>query len=166
MAANPRETPAADELACQKKIFQIKLYVARAGTFRFSRRLTLSPSLLFGTSCLPEFEESSPVKDNRVHWKKRQKQIERLKAKHGADRSLIREFPDLKVEQRTAPCSNVMRGSTARRPRPAGMKQFPVGHSHKQGLELITPGTDCNGWEAKRPKWAVGASFASYRVRL
>jgi hypothetical protein len=106
--------------------------------------------LLFGTSCLPEFEESSPVKDNRVHWKKRQKQIERLKAKHGADRSLIREFPDLKVEQRTAPCSNGMWGSTARRPRPAGMKQFPVGHSHKQGLELITPGTDLQWMGGKK----------------
>jgi len=85
-----------------------------------------------------------------VHWKKRQKQIERLKARHGADRSLIREFPDLKVEQRTAPCSNGMRGSTARRPRPPGVKQFPVGHSHKQGLELITPGTDLQWMGGKK----------------
>ena len=85
-----------------------------------------------------------------MHWKKRQKQIERLKARHGADRSLIREFPDLKVEQRTAPCSNGMRGSTARRPHAAGMKQFPVGHSHKQGLELITPGTDLQWMGGKK----------------
>src|SRR5215471_2191452 len=95
-------------------------------------------------------QKASTVKDERVHWKKRQKQIERLKARHGADRSLIREFPDLKVEQRTGPCSNVMRGSTARRPRPAGMKQFPVGHSHKQGLELITPGTDLQWMGGKK----------------
>ena len=97
------------------------------------RGLLHSCCLPFGTSCLPEVQEAAIVEDNRVHWKKRQKQIERLKARHGADRSLIREFPDLKVEQRTAPCSNGMRGSTASRPRPAGMKQFPVGHSHKQG---------------------------------
>jgi len=95
-------------------------------------------------------QKASTVEDNRVHWKKRQKQIERLKARHGADRSLIRKFPDLKVEQHTAPCSNGMRGSTARRPRPPGMKQFPVGHSHKQGLELITPGTDLQWMGGKK----------------
>jgi hypothetical protein len=106
--------------------------------------------LPFGTSCLPEVQEAATVKDDRVHWKKRQKEIERLKARHGADRSLVREFPDLKVEQRTAPCSNVIRGGTARRPRPAGMKQFPVGHSHKQGLELITPGMDLQWMGGKK----------------
>jgi hypothetical protein len=100
--------------------------------------------------CAYLIQKASTVEDNRVHWKKRQKQIARLKARHGADRSLIREFPDLKVEQRTAPCSNGMRGSTARRPRPAGMKQFPVGHSHKQGLELITPGTDLQWMGGKK----------------
>jgi len=46
-----------------------------------------------------------------VHWKKRQKQIQHLQAKHGNDRSLVRELPDLKVEQRTAPCSNGMRAA-------------------------------------------------------
>jgi hypothetical protein len=85
-----------------------------------------------------------------VHWKKRQKEIQRLKAKHGQDRSLIRKFPDLKVEQRTAPCSNGMRGSTARRAQPPGIKRFPVGHSHKQGLELITPGMDLQWMGGKK----------------
>jgi hypothetical protein len=46
-----------------------------------------------------------PLKEVRMHWKKRQKQIQYLQAKHGCDRSLAREFPDLKVEQLTAPCS-------------------------------------------------------------
>ena len=87
-----------------------------------------------------------------MHWKKRQKEIQRLQAKHGKDRSLIRQFPDLKVEQRTAPCSNGMRGSTARRVPPPGMKQFPVGHRHKQGLELITPGTDLQWMGGKKPR--------------
>jgi hypothetical protein len=85
-----------------------------------------------------------------VNWKKRWKQIERLRAKHGNDRSRAREFPDLTVEQRPAPCSNGMRGSTARRAQPPGMKQFPVGHSHKQGLELITPGTDLQWMGGKK----------------
>jgi hypothetical protein len=89
--------------------------------------------------------------ESRVHWrKKRQKEIERLLAKHGKDRSLARQFPDLKVEQRTAPCSNGMRGGTPRRAQPPGMKQFPVGHSHKQGLELITPGTDLQWMGGKK----------------
>ena len=85
-----------------------------------------------------------------MHWKKRQKEIQRLREKHGADRSLARQFPDLKVEQRTAPCTNGMRGSTARRAQPPDMKQFPVGHSHKQGLELITPGTDLQWMGGKK----------------
>jgi len=54
------------------------------------------------------------------------------------------------VEQRTAPCSNGMGGSTARRIQPVGMKQFPVGHSHKQGLELITPGMDLQWMGGKK----------------
>jgi hypothetical protein len=86
-----------------------------------------------------------------MHWKKRQKQIQYLQAKHGNDRSLAREFPDLKVEQRTAPCSNGVRGRTARRVLPPGMKQFPVGHCHKQGYELIIPGTDLQWMGGKKP---------------
>jgi hypothetical protein len=86
-----------------------------------------------------------------MQWKKRQKEIERLRAKHGSDRSLARDFPTLKSDQRPPPCSNGMRGSTPRRSRPAGMKQFPVGHSHKQGLELITPGMDLQWMGGKKP---------------
>jgi hypothetical protein len=88
--------------------------------------------------------------ESRVRWKKRQKEIQRLLAKHGKDRSLARELPDLEVEQRTAPCSNGMRGSTARRLQPPGTKRFPVGHSHKQGLELITPGMDLQWMGGKK----------------
>jgi hypothetical protein len=85
-----------------------------------------------------------------VDWKKRQKEIQRLREKHGQTRRLARQFPDLKVEQRTAPCTNGMRGSTARRAQAPGMKQFPIGHSHKQGLELITPGTDLQWMGGKK----------------
>jgi hypothetical protein len=96
------------------------------------------------------FRIPSMLRTRRVHWKKRQKQIQYLQLKHGNDRSLAREFPDLKVEQRTAPCPNGMRGSTARRVLPPGMKQFPVGHCHKQGLELIIPGTDLQWMGGKK----------------
>ena len=102
----------------------------------------LAPTSSFGVT--------QPPRTAGVHWKKRQKEIQRLREKHGANRSLARQFPDLKVEQRTAPCTNGMRGSTARRARPPGMKQFPVGHCHKQGLELITPGTDLQWMGGKK----------------
>ena len=42
-------------------------------------------------------------------------------------------------------------GRTARRVLPPGMKQFPVGHSHKQGYELIIPGTDFQWMGGKKP---------------
>lgn len=41
-----------------------------------------------------------------MKWKKRLKQIEALRAKHGSDRSLARSFPDLSVEKRTSPTSD------------------------------------------------------------
>ena len=45
-----------------------------------------------------------------------------------------------------------MRGVTARRVLPPGMKQFPVGHCHKQGYELIMPGTDLQWMGGKKPR--------------
>lgn len=82
-------------------------------------------------------------------WKAVSNELARLRSLHGADRSLVRRFPDLSVEQRTSPCSNSFSGSTARRPDlPPDAKQFPIGHSHKQGLMLITPETD--------PQWMGG----------
>jgi hypothetical protein len=121
----------------------------------FARQQSLAKEMLACRSpplCLPKLLYlPSPPGRRGVNWKKRRKQIQRLYARYGKDRSLVREFPDLKVEQRTAPCTNGMRGSTARRVQPPGMKQFPVGHSHKQGLELITPGTDPQWMGGKKP---------------
>jgi hypothetical protein len=70
-----------------------------------------------------------------MHWKKRQKQIQYLQAKRGNDRT----------------CSNGMRGRTARRVLPPGMKQFLIGHCHKQGYELIIPGTGLQWMGGKKP---------------
>jgi hypothetical protein len=54
---------------------------------------------LFGTQWLSKHSDS-PGKQNVLE--EAQKQIQYLQAKHGNDRSLAREFPDLKIEQRTA----------------------------------------------------------------
>ncbi len=43
-----------------------------------------------------------------MKWKKRLKELQALRAKHGRDRSLVRKFPDLSVEQRTSPTSDRM----------------------------------------------------------
>ena len=43
-----------------------------------------------------------------MKWKKRLKELQALRAKHGRDRSLVRKFPDLSVEQRTPPTSDRM----------------------------------------------------------
>ena len=44
-----------------------------------------------------------------------------------------------------------MRGVTARRVLSPGMKQFPVGHCHQQGYELIIPSTDLQWMGGKKP---------------
>ena len=74
-----------------------------------------------------------------MKWSKRLAEIERLR------RTVPRyrvPFPDLSVEQRTAPCSDSLHHKTSgKRERPGDARDFPVGHSHKQGYQLITPGT-------------------------
>jgi hypothetical protein len=77
-----------------------------------------------------------------MKWKKRKAELERLRAKHGKDRSLIRSFPDLSVEQRSrvAPLSN--RLST-----PPILKkevliailgpEYTISHLHKSGYQVF-----------------------------
>ena len=74
-----------------------------------------------------------------MKWSKRLAEIERLRK--SVPRYRV-PFPDLSVEQRTAPCSDSIDHRTpGRRDRPSDARVFPVGHSHKQGYQLITPGT-------------------------
>lgn len=47
-------------------------------------------------------------------------------------------FPDLKVES-IHKLSNNIEGVGKRKILPEDVKQFPVGHLHKQGFQLITP---------------------------
>lgn len=73
----------------------------------------------------------------------------RLKVKHPQLR--LNRMPDLSTPSNAPPTSDLSGargGSTAKRQLPPDAKQFPVGHSHKQGLELITPGSD--------PQWYGG----------
>jgi hypothetical protein len=75
-----------------------------------------------------------------MKWKKRAKEIEALKAKHGKDRSLAHPFPDLSVEQRTAPTSD-------RLATPPALKkemlqailgpEYIVGYLHKSGYQVF-----------------------------
>jgi hypothetical protein len=74
-----------------------------------------------------------------MKWKRRLEELNRLRAKHGKDRSLARSFPDLSVEQRTA--------STSDRFGPPGLKKhqveailgpdFVVEHLHKSGYQVL-----------------------------
>jgi hypothetical protein len=75
-----------------------------------------------------------------MKWKKRAKEIEMLKAKHGKDRSLARPFPDLSVKGNVAPLSN-------RLDTPPLLKKevlvailgdgFVVSHLHKSGYQVM-----------------------------
>jgi hypothetical protein len=75
-----------------------------------------------------------------MKWKKRLKELELLRKKHGNDRSLARTFPDLSVEQRTAPTSD-------RLDTPPILKktvlcailgpEFVISHLHKSGYQVF-----------------------------
>jgi hypothetical protein len=75
-----------------------------------------------------------------MKWKKRAKEIEALKAKHGKDRSLVRGFPDLTVEQRTAPVSNRLSNPPALKKEVLEAilgPEFVVSHLHKSGYQVL-----------------------------
>jgi hypothetical protein len=69
--------------------------------------------------------------------------------RHGRARRSLVPFPDLSVPPRHVPDFTKLHNPTPKRPPlPADAIEFPVGNSHKQGLELITPGSspaDYNG---------------------
>jgi hypothetical protein len=75
-----------------------------------------------------------------MRWKKRRAEIQRLIAKHGTDRSLARPFPDLSVEQRTAPTSD--RLDTPPILRKTVLQailgpDFIIEHLHKSGYQVF-----------------------------
>jgi len=75
-----------------------------------------------------------------VKWKKRLKQIQELRAKHGRDRSLARSFPDLSVEQRTAPTSDRLDTPPILRKTVLQVilgPDFIVEHLHKSGYQVF-----------------------------
>lgn len=83
-----------------------------------------------------------------MNWKTLERQIRELRFRHQGERYRV-PMPDLSFERRGPPCRNVIpRGSCtpARTPAP-GSKQFATGHSHKQGLEMITPAMEKNDLE-------------------
>jgi hypothetical protein len=86
-----------------------------------------------------------------MKWKKRLQEINSLRAKHGRDRRFARKFPDLSVEQRTAPTSD--------RFGPSGLKKhqleailgpsFVVEHLHKSGYQVLLKSEA--PWFGKKP---------------
>jgi hypothetical protein len=78
-----------------------------------------------------------------MKWKKRAAEIEKLRQKHGRDRSKVRSFPDLSVEQRpkVAPLSNRF-GPPALISREVLQAilgpGFTVSHLHKSGYQVLS----------------------------
>jgi hypothetical protein len=75
-----------------------------------------------------------------MKWKKRLLEIERLKAKHGLDRSLVRQFPDLTIEQRTSPTSDRFYPPPLLSTKQVQMilgPSFIVSHLHKSGYQVL-----------------------------
>lgn len=74
-----------------------------------------------------------------MKWKKRLKELEALRAKYGKG-SYRHPFPDLSVEQRTSPTSDMSGargGSIAKRPAMPQQHGLLVGTPHKQGPMVL-----------------------------
>ena len=85
------------------------------------------------------------TRQERRKWSRLLAEIAALKRRGRKHRI---QLPDLYTPSNAASLSNVIAVSghwTAARQRPEGAKQFAVDHSHKQGLELLTPGIVKNG---------------------
>jgi hypothetical protein len=79
------------------------------------------------------------MKDVKMKWKKRLMELNRLRAKHGRDRSLVRKFPDLSVEQRTSPTSDRFGPSNLKRAQLEAIlgPNFVIEHLHKSGYQVL-----------------------------
>ena len=87
-----------------------------------------------------------------MNWKLREAEIARLRLKYKKE-PYRAPFPDLKVKHNVAQTSDKIT-YTPVKPRSGqhkDAKKFPVGHNHKQGLELITPKTDLQYMGGKKP---------------
>jgi hypothetical protein len=76
-----------------------------------------------------------------MKWKKRAKEIEMLKAKHGKDRSLVRSFPDLTVEHSVAPLSNRLASPPLLKKEVLMVMlgpDFVISHLHKSGYQVMS----------------------------
>jgi len=77
-----------------------------------------------------------------MKWKKRAAEIQRLREKHGRDRSMARSFPDLSVEHRpgVAPISNKLGPTRLKREVLQAIlgPSFVVSHLHKSGYQVLS----------------------------
>ena len=75
-----------------------------------------------------------------MKWKKRLAEIQRLKAKHGTDRSLAHVFPDLSVDNRASSTSNRMDTPPALKKEALVAilgSDFVISHLHKSGYQVF-----------------------------
>jgi hypothetical protein len=75
-----------------------------------------------------------------MKWKKRQAEIARLRAKHGNDRSLAHNFPDLSIEQRTAPTSDRLNTPPILKKEALQAilgPEYIIGYIHKSGYQVF-----------------------------
>lgn len=66
------------------------------------------------------------------------KEVERLKKKHGKDRSLIRTFPSYKLDHNVSDMSNTIGGHAPRRRENKSPEHLIVDILHKQGPMVIS----------------------------
>jgi hypothetical protein len=71
-------------------------------------------------------------------WKKLEKQIASLREKHKGSKYRV-ELPSLTVEQNVAPLGNKFAPIKGKNSLHKDANIYPVGHNHKQGLEMLTP---------------------------
>jgi hypothetical protein len=78
-------------------------------------------------------------KQNRI-----MQELERLRHEHHGVSYRV-PMPDLSVDRNPSPTSDRFDRTLGMRSLPVDARQFPVGHSHKQGTILITEGMIKNG---------------------
>jgi hypothetical protein len=79
------------------------------------------------------------MQSKNKQWKKRQKEIAALRVKLRGSKYKV-EMPSLKIEQNVSPLGNKFAPINGKKSLPKDAKHYPVGHSHKQGTQLITEG--------------------------
>ena len=74
-----------------------------------------------------------------MKWKSRERQIAQMRERLRGERYKA-PMPDLSIDREPPACGCGFARVGGPRQLPSDANHFPVGHSHKQGTELLTPG--------------------------